>query len=315
MQLLQKIKDGLNKGLDKMSQNFTLSILAIMLLAVGSAKLYGKVQRPSVLTPSSVSDYANTSVMIMDKAMSSGGSGVILRSTKTSSEILTNKHVCKLLQSGGVVSQFRSVYIVDSIKRYPNHDLCLVKVAANLHVNTKVANDAPTIFEESLISGHPSLLPHVLTRGNFSGHQIIQLLVGLRECTKEDYNGQYGLYCAIIGGFPILQSFDAQLSTGTILPGSSGSGVFNKAGEISGLVFAGNGSGLGYAYIVPWEYIADFVAIEKSIKYEPVQQLKYDAMIRSVFNVQKECLDKTEDSEQYVELCKSTQKYLIQEIK
>lgn len=295
----------LNKIKSNKKQTALLSVGVILL----SLSLLCKDR--NVVRPKSVSDAAETSVMLTDMQMKSGGTGVILKSEKNSSVILTNKHICKILQGGGLAVRNGQQYLVDSVKRYPLHDLCLVKVSRNLGVNTKVADSAPNLFSEASISGHPNLLPHVLTRGSFTGHQIITLMVGLRDCTKEDLQGPYALYCAFMGGMPILQSFEAQVVSATILPGSSGSAVYNASGEISGLVFAGAGNGLGYAYIVPWEYIVDFLSIAPELPYEPAQQLKYDTAIRSIFNVQHQCQEDTEDAKKYKNLCNSVKSYII----
>lgn len=310
--MFQQLKERARKGLDLLIAHPFRSVAGLLLLGL-LINQFGP-SPTSITKPTATNEFASTSVILMDKDMKSGGSGVILRSYKNYSEILSNKHVCKLLQGGGVVSRQGHMYLVDSVKRYPLHDLCLVRVSTNFGVNTKVAEDAPESFSNGFISGHPALLPHVLTKGAFSGHQIVTLMVGLKDCTADDMKGPYGLYCLIMGGVPILQSFEAQLVTGTILPGSSGSGVFNSSGEISGLVFAGNGGGLGYAFIVPWEYVYDFIRSEKSIKYEEVQQLKFDANIRSIFNVQRECSTGSEKAQQYKALCSMTFQYpIIQE--
>ena len=47
------------------------------------------------------------------------------------------------------------------------------------------------------------------------------------------------------------------------MPGSSGSAIYNEKGEISALVFAGQGD-LGYAFAVPVEYIYAFLGTEIS---------------------------------------------------
>ena len=261
--------------------------------------------------PTKASDFAKTSVIIMGKYKRSGGSGVILRSSNKYSEILTNKHVCRLVTSGGFVLKNYRLFIINSIKLYPFHDLCLVKVFHNFKVNTKISRNPPDNFDKAIISGHPALLPHVTTIGNFSGHKIINLIVGLKKCKKEDLRSKYKLYCFLFGGIPVLQSFESQLVTGTILPGSSGSGVFNSKGEISGLVFAGQGKGLGYAFIVPQIHLLNFLNIEKRLPYVPVNRIKYDDLIRKVFGLQKFCKYNTKYYYKFKPLCDVREDYMI----
>ena len=241
--------------------------------------------------PELTKEFAETSVMILDKDNRSGGSGVILRSNIAYSTILTNKHVCRLTKGGGYVVKDGRKHLVHSIKRYASHDLCLVKVFHNFGVNTKIADSNPLDFNDAFISGHPGLLPHVLTKGNFSGHEIIKMVVGIKSCDNlsEEELMKYVMYCIFFGGVPVVQDFEAQLVTGTILPGSSGSGVFNTEGEIGGLVFAGRGEGLGYAFIVPHQYLVDFIQNENLYKWQEVNTLNYDNMIRSIFTLQNYC--------------------------
>jgi len=57
------------------------------------------------------------------------------------------------------------------------------------------------------------------------------------------------------------------LVTATIMPGSSGSGVFNEDMELSGLAFAGSGD-LGYAWTVPYEDMMYFLNKELENLFE-----------------------------------------------
>lgn len=232
--------------------------------------------------PKDTQSFANTSVRIMNLEMNSGGSGVILKSTPTMSTILTNKHVCKLIEVGGVVEHKNRTMLIRDYQKYKFHDLCLIRVMEDLKVNTKVATNAPDLYSTAFISGHPALLPHVLTSASFSDKSQIQLVTAIRACTPEDAGS---IECVLFGAMPIVESFNTQLVTGTILPGSSGSGVFNAKGEISGLVFAGNGRGFSYAFIVPQEYVRDFVntALDKDFKMASVSTNKYE-IYESIFN-------------------------------
>jgi V8-like Glu-specific endopeptidase len=42
-----------------------------------------------------------------------------------------------------------------------------------------------------------------------------------------------------VGGIPDIMQYDSTLVTATIMPGSSGSGVYNENKELAGVVFAG----------------------------------------------------------------------------
>lgn len=216
--------------------------------------------------PKTPVEFAKTSVMVKLVDRESGGSGVILSSNKKTSIIMTNKHVCQVIQGGGIVQTLNKRYNIVEFKIYPFHDLCLVKVKGNLRVNTVIAKDKPELFSSVYVSGHPNLLPHVLTTGYFSDYKTIQLIVGMQPCTAEDFKKD-PFTCLFMGGTPIIRKMASQVVTATIMAGSSGSAVFNSDGEISGLVFAGNSEGLSYGFIVPLVYVKDFIRNERLYRW------------------------------------------------
>lgn len=198
-----------------------------------------------------------------------GGSGVVITNMPTFSTILTNKHVCEVVQNGGIVSTTQGKKaLVISYATDIVHDLCLIEVASDLGVSAKLASAAPKLFSEAIVSGHPNLLPNVVSKGHFSGTKIIQVLTGMTPCTKElvEKNPDIAGVCLFFGGLPIVKTYESQLVTAMIMAGSSGSAVYNESGEISGLVFAGS-NGLSYAYTVPYEYVKGFVNNRESLEY------------------------------------------------
>ena len=210
-------------------------------------------------------DITASSVMITNLAGTSGGTGIVLQSTKTNSFILTNSHVCGVVENGGMVSGRVGSFMVAGYKRSTVHDLCLIKVEGDLKYNTKVAARPPVAYyEQAMISGHPALMPNVVTTGHFSGRKVIQILVKFRPCTDEDAQDPQGaLLCGLVGGMPVIRSYDSTLVTATIMPGSSGSGVYHKDSELSGVAFAGSGD-LGYAWTVPYESMMNFLEHEQA---------------------------------------------------
>jgi len=203
------------------------------------------------------------SVMITNRAMNHGGTGIILKSTKNETTILTNDHVCKVVKgAGGVVRTSFGDFQVSSILESQLSDLCLLTVADDFGINTKVSNTAPQFYDKAVISGHPALMPNVLSFGHFSGRRIIQVMTGFRPCTDEEkVDPMIGMVCGFFGGYPVIKSYESVLVTATIMPGSSGSGVYNKNQQLSGVVFAGSGE-LGYAWTVPYEQVINFLEVE-----------------------------------------------------
>lgn len=214
------------------------------------------------IKPKTNQEYSLTSVMITRYDGRSGGSGVILSSSKNSSKILTNAHVCEVVANGGIVRSDTAKGIVKSYKVSDIHDLCLITTNNNFKVNTVIAEESPEIYNDAAVVGHPALMPTIVTKGVFSQKELITVLVGSRPCTEEEKtNERTSVICFFMGAMPLIRTFEAQVVSSTIMPGSSGSPVFNANGEISGLVFAGSGN-FGYAYVVPFEYISNFLEHE-----------------------------------------------------
>lgn len=204
-------------------------------------------------------EMANAAVAITSPSERSGGTGVILASTPAESYILTNNHVCHVVVNGGIVKTDNDKkYEVVSYRPSAMHDLCLITVKADLGVTTAIADKAPELYEDASIAGHPNLFPSVITHGHFSKHERGDVVIGTRECTEEEKRSGAAMFCMFMGGIPVVKSYEMQLVTATIMAGSSGSAVYNSRGQLSGLVFAGQGD-LGYAFIVPYEYVAGFL--------------------------------------------------------
>lgn len=237
--------------------------------------------------PKTISDYYKTSVRIYNLEMNSGGTGSILKSYSNASHILTNKHVCKLIEPGGYVSYKDKEYIITHYKKFKQHDLCLVRIATGLKVNLNISKNLLQKSNIVYVSGHPSLLPHILTRGHLSDNIDINLVVGMKKCNKEDILKD-PVRCSWFGGKPVVQTFDSQVVSNLIKPGSSGSAVFNKNGEIVGVVFAGSGRGFSHGFIVPQIYVIYF--IQNAHRFDWIKvgtEVDDDGLSGRIFNFEK----------------------------
>ena len=178
-------------------------------------------------SPLSVEEMANSSVMILDPESRSGGSGNIIQSNKTGSYILTNRHVCGVIENGGnVKTNDNNIYPVYEYFLYDKHDLCLIHITENLKVNLKIANKKIRYIDVS-ISGHPALLPHIVSRGNVSSDSMIDVMVSSAPCDTGDMD----VSCVLFGRKPVIKHYTSTLISALIMPGSSGSAVFNNEGE------------------------------------------------------------------------------------
>ncbi len=209
--------------------------------------------------PSRESKLSNATVMITNLAKNSGGSGVILKSGLPFSSIMTNGHVCEVAKRGGLVIEDNGTeHLVVDYTKSRSHDLCVIRVAGDLHINTPLAKQAPFAYEKAVIAGHPKLLPTILTTGHFSKHLFIQVLTGFKPCTPEEEKSGMAIFCVLLGGIPIVKNYDSVVVSATIMPGSSGSTIYTENDEIGAVVFAGSGE-LGYAFAVPYEFVHNFI--------------------------------------------------------
>ncbi len=245
---------NLKKKISKLSKKAKAGLAALALIALAIA-IHPHKAKPQ--------DIISNSVTITNIAGTSGGSGTVLQSSDTLSLILTNSHVCNVVKHGGKVTGPAGSFIVSAFGQSKVHDLCMVAVEGNLKAETKIADRPPVAYYESAsISGHPQLMPTVVTKGHFSGRKTIQVMRGMKPCTSDQANDpNTGLICALIGGLPDVMQYDATLVTATIMPGSSGSGVYNSKKELSAVAFAGEGN-LGYAWAVPYESVVNFIRVE-----------------------------------------------------
>lgn len=204
-------------------------------------------------------DITKNAVMVVNKAMNHGGTGIIYESSSKGSYILTNKHVCDAIKNGGVVRTSNAQYQIQSFQESSVSDLCLAYVPANLKQQTKLASKEPNTFSPAKVSGHPALMPTVISTGHFSERSIIQVFTGMTQCTdSQQQDPNTALLCAFFGGLPIIKSYESVLVSATIMPGSSGSGVYNSSNELSGVVFAGQGE-FAYGWTVPYDQVAAFL--------------------------------------------------------
>lgn len=275
-----------------------LIVAVVIASALGLVGL-GSYQR-HINLPETVADYAAKSVKITLDNQRSGGTGVILKSSPGGTEILTNKHVCDLIQLGGIVIDDKNkTYPISSFQPYTPHDLCLVHISADLGVQTVVAKREPKLYSQDTVTGHPALLPSVITRGHFSHVETIQLMIGTKPCDGSEQDDE-AIMCVFMGVKPLIKDFSAQATSALIMPGSSGSGVFNDQGELSGLVFAGS-QGLSYSFIVPWTFINDFLTNRANYKVQvPDPNKKRESLFSTYFKMQEFCSEHI-----YNKTCKS----------
>lgn len=281
---------------------FVLTLALLLTTSIASAK---------TVHPKTTAELREVTVRIMNLEMTSGGTGSIFKSFDNATHILTNKHICRLIEPGGVVLDNKGEkHLVTHYKKFPDHDLCLIRVDGNMGIDLEVSGTLAKATAKSVVSGHPHLLPHIATVGHLTDQQDIQLMVGVRECTKEEMKTD-PLLCMFVGGMPVLETLTAQVSSNMIQPGNSGSAVFNKDGEIIGVVFAGEGGDFSYAFLVPQinilyfiqtAHLLEFVAVGTPVDDKGVQDRVFNYDIAKCRDVKGKTESKYDSIKRY---CKS----------
>jgi len=117
------------------------------------------------------------------------------------------------------------------------------------------------MYDSATVSGHPKLLPNIITRGHFSGKMVISLVTDVKPCTGKEQSAQDVFFCSLLGVKPVIKTLETIVVSATIQPGSSGSAVYNSNGDIGAVIFAGAGD-FGYGVAVPHEFIKTFLEQE-----------------------------------------------------
>lgn len=211
-------------------------------------------------------------VKVTGKNSKSGGTGVIIASSKSSSRILTNAHVCDVAKKGGYVHTWKGKYAVKKYAKSKKHDLCILQVSQDLETKVRLAYSAPEEGDDIVVSGHPRLMPQMLSYGHLSGTMHITMFSGIRKCTPKDYK-KHPFICWWFEGMPIIREYETSSVSAMIAPGSSGSAVYNSSDELVGLVFAGHGRGVSYGITVPYSYLRAFMRTPtKKLKWKVVDK-------------------------------------------
>lgn len=259
-------------------------------------------------------DIRSNAVMITNRDMNHGGTGLIYYSSKSKSWILTNDHVCKVAKEGGMVLSNTSKYQVNSIVESKQSDLCLLSVLDNLGSNTIVSKSAPQMYDDVQVSGFPALMPNVVSKGHLSGRSVIPVFIGVKPCTAEDIAND-PMMCSFVGGIPIVKFYESVLTSATIMPGNSGSGVYNSNQELIGLVFAGQGD-LGYSWTVPYEQVVNFLNEVHTLQEQFIDQTlqsktQDDGQAKITKQLVDKCKNERPTNEKLEELCSLVSKDMI----
>lgn len=200
---------------------------------------------------------------VMIKKGQSGGSGFFVKAPSGKTYILTNRHVCDLSKDGTlevVLPNNNRQVTKNIIEVYADHDLCLVESEGSY----RGLDLASYLFTGQTIAimGHPKLHPLTLSKGEYIGDKVIQVLLGY-NIPPEECQGtvrQAGFIKQLFGNFTMcIGEFYAGQITAYSRGGSSGSPIINFFGNVVGVLFAGNGQDQFESYIVLLDDVKNFL--------------------------------------------------------
>ena len=160
------------------------------------------------------------------------GTGTVIASTDTHSYILTNKHIGGAsLMCGQMIESPQHMGPIKGATVYVSSqaDLALIKAERPLRVSP-LANKPLKLHDRTAVVGCPWCLEWFTDTGYVSKENMM-----------------------------VLGSWAEQLASHTY-PGNSGSPVFNMAGEVSGVIFAGIRGMHNVGFNIPWESMMTFLS-------------------------------------------------------
>ncbi len=195
-----------------------------------------------------------------------GGTGFGIKAPSGREYIMTNAHVCSafkdedptvLLPNGSMVKR-KILSISDTT------DLCLIEGVTGL--GALELGKSVYIGETIMIVGHPLLMPLAVSEGDIIDLKVNEIGLGIigeeileKNCRlpkNKIVEVQYGFF----GTVPVcMEEIMSYQTTAQSLPGSSGSPVVNKEGQVIGVNFAGDEL-VHWGISVPLEDVKKFLA-------------------------------------------------------
>jgi S1-C subfamily serine protease len=183
-----------------------------------------------------------------------GGSGFAVESASGTPYFATNKHVCEGATNGWVtvksdkgVKVFKKIVYIDN-----KHDICLVEGDKRFDA-LELASD-PSKGDFHYIVGHPGLRQLTVSKGEYIGNDIVQLLDNVKtreQCQGKVYELNPIQQFFMQREFACIRDYLSYASSAVAYGGNSGSPVVNKYGNVIGILFAGDSQQEHSTFVVP----------------------------------------------------------------
>lgn len=196
----------------------------------------------SCTTRFSIKENVKKSVVKVLHEEGGGGTGFVIRAASGRKLIVTNRHVCRSLQTP---LHFESEYLSRAMPAHileisKEHDLCLLEAPIELPALT-LGYD-PSIGDIVFIIGFPLLRGPTSSDGEIRSRENVTVLDTKDECSTAPM---------------CFTDYDILEVSAPILPGNSGSPLISQSGTVIGVVFAG---GAGTTAAVPYAYLKELLA-------------------------------------------------------
>lgn len=200
---------------------------------------------------------------VTNKEGTSGGTGFHVKAPSGKMYLVTNGHVCKGVEKDGVVyvrlGEGDTSVPRNVIQESPSTDLCLVEPLPQARA-VKLSEKDPESGDILAAIGHPRLFQITKTQGITIGPRKVEFIQSFNPepgTCDEPKNVRKEITLLFWKIPACLVAVDAIQTTITILPGSSGSPIFDEQFRVKGIAFASDES--AWAAIVPVTQLNTFL--------------------------------------------------------
>ena len=219
--------------------------------------------------------YVGSNVFKMTRLYHQGsGTGFLIKAKSGKTYIMTNNHVCNMEEGDYLKAKHQfsgKTFVTKILHRSKRHDLCLLEKPKDLPIyvrGLRLANNVKT-GDVMTVVGHPLGNPLTVSRGEVIGNVVIELILGVnlpdekcfgKNIKAEDLDPIQKAFLDARGikTICVVRPLSA-MNTSITFPGNSGSPAINHNFRVTGVLFAGRVNMATQSYVVPLEYLKEFL--------------------------------------------------------